>query len=162
MKGLPASRVLLINADHVVRDVHRVCTGAPGTLERLSLELDQPYPTTYSQVTGVTKGLPLDVLRAAHFLTGSHVLERHLLWPGRRSVPDVPSCPPSMDHERECGDVGIAAARLHDAVRQAANDDNISPAEDAAIRPLVEAAVKELQDVLALLDAARARGGRLG
>lgn len=162
MKGLSASRVLLINADHLVRDVHRVCTGTPGTLERLSLELDQPYPTTYSQVTGTTKSLPLDVLRAAHFLTGSHVLERHLLWPGRRSVPDVPSCPPSMDHERECGDVGIAAARLHDAVRQAAQDDNINPTEDATIRALVDAAMHELQDVLALLDAVRAQGGRLG
>lgn len=161
MRGLPASRVILANAEHVTRDVHRVCTGTPGTIERLSLELDQPYPTTYSQLTGGTKSLPLDVLRVAHFLTGSHVLERHLLWPGRRSVPDVPSCPPSLDTERECGDVSIAAARLHDRVRLAVADGNLNPAEDAEIRPLVEAAMKELQDVLALLDAVRARGGRL-
>lgn len=161
MKGMSASRIILLNAEHVVRDVHRVCTGQPGTIERMSLELNQPYPTTYSQLAGQTKGLPLDVLRVAHFLTASHLLERHLLWPGRRSVPDVPSCPPSMDSERECGDVSIAAARLHDAVREASADGNLSAAEDAEIRPLVEVAMKELQDVLALLDAVRARGGRL-
>jgi hypothetical protein len=161
MKGIP-DRATLINAGAIIPDLHRVLTGQPGAIERVCLELGGlNYLTVYSQVAGQTKGLPLDTLRAAHFVTGSHVLERHLLWPGRRSMPDVPSCSPSMDPERECGDVSIAAARLHDAMRQAAADDNISAEEDATIRPLVEAAMKELQDVLALLDAARAKGGRL-
>lgn len=160
MKGLP-DRPTIINAGPMIGDLHRVLTGQPGAIERVCIELGGlNYQTVYSQVTGQTKGLPLDTLRAAHFVTASQVLERHLLWPGRRSIPDTPPAA-GLDPERECGDVDIAAARLHQMVRDAVADGVIDAQEELEIRRQADLAIRELTDVLALLDRARLHGGSL-
>lgn len=161
MRGIP-DRPTIIGGEALVADLHRVLTWQPGAIDRVCIELGGlNYQTVYSQVAGQTKGLPLDTLRAAHFVTGSRVLERHLLWPGRRSIPDTPNQLAALDPERECGDVDIAAAKLHQLVRDAVGNGHISAEEDRAIRAQADQAIRELTDVLALLDQAREHGGRL-
>lgn len=161
MKGMP-DRPTIINAGSIIVDLHRILTWDSGSIERVCIELGGlNYQTVYSQVSGQTKGLPLDTLRAAHFVTGSQVLERHLLWPGRRSIPDTPHAMATLDPERECGDVDIAAVKLHQLVRDAVSNGNVSPEEDQAIRQQADQAIRELTDVLALLDQVRQHGGQV-
>ena len=167
MKTLANANVFLTGSgvDAIRADLHRVITGeSRGAAHQVADMLMANYDSIYAHVAGRTAKLPLVIPQAAHFVTGSRVLERHLLWPGRISVPEVPCLggaitEQGLDHES--GDVTLAAAKLHQMTRDAAADGVIDADEELNIRRQADKAIRELTEVLGLLDSIRERGGFL-
>lgn len=165
MKGISNNHIILLNAEPIIKDFYPVCKQHPGTYEEIAARCDSNFNAVFNQVSGRTRGLRFDFLKEGHDITGSNRLERHVLSPGRRSIP-ITSAPATMDPEREAGDVSISAGLLHTSVRKATCPEGdggvrITVDEERRIRSDVEQAQRELQDILNLLDEARARGGLL-
>lgn len=163
MRGVPGPA--LVHAEELRREVHRVLTAVPGSLELLADELCQPYQTTRSQLLD-NATIPLDTVRAAIFVAARqggpvHALYRLWLWPGMRAGLAPDGLAPSEDWEHEAGDVAIAAARLLEQVRSAVSDGRITPDEDQRLRRSIASARRELAEIEELLNRAEARGGEV-
>ena len=162
MRGISAEPTIL-NARELGAELHRVLSADPAAMTMLAEELGQNYQTTRSQLLD-NKSLPMRTVRAGIYVaarTGLPLgpLARHWLWPGMRVGLAPEGLAPSENWEREAGDVSICSGRLLTEVRAAIEDERIDSDEDRGIRATVDQAKRELDEVLALLDRARARGG---
>jgi hypothetical protein len=63
--------------------------------------------------------------------------------------------------EKELGDIHARAGELHNSMREALADGRIDLGEDSDLRDLVRALRRDADDIEAILNQARRRGGRL-
>ena len=107
--------------------------------------------TVYDYFDGTIK-MTLDFIKAAVIATdGDPEIKKHLEIPGWELVRKVTAVAPKSDLEKELGDVSISASMLHQKVRDAVGDGNISRNELAEIKKLAGDVSHQLAEVMAMV-----------
>jgi hypothetical protein len=157
-------------AQEIAAEIHLALSQqVSGGIQRLAELRGAPYTTVYSALRRAEAngelGLSLSLLRGAHFVSRSPVLERYLLQPGLRAVPDASGFNPASlgphTAESECGDVLIEAARLLAELRQDWADGRIDRQEDLRLRALVIEIHGHANHIVQMLDQVQQQRGKL-
>lgn len=141
--------MLTPDVDFLMEETHRILTYEHRSMiDLVSGETKFPYHTIHSRLTGRVAAFDsksLDIIKAAHFVTRSPILEGFLLWKGLRAIDNT--CVPQKNIEADFNDAFMALANLLGSIRAGLEDGEFDQQEIHRVEMDLNAAEIEINHI---------------